>query len=252
MVASIHSVAVIDLGDCTGAGALRCARFAQRSIKGQPLISRMVRRISESQLVQHVVVSGIGLPSKLLTSGIPGATVINHPNSHMIERLALAADRTDAEWVAYVSGNRPFVDPVLIDRLLGEAKRHSDCDYLGYFSSGGGWERMHRLGLAGEVCHGDALRRLRRNLDRLSYFGEDASLAAYFQDAPGVYQMRFVPIPAELDRSDLRFAVESEKDWDNVQMICETVSNDETQWQSLATIVLGNPAMLASMEGCNS
>lgn len=111
---------------------------------------------------------------------------------------------------------------------------------------------MHRLGLAGEVCHGDALRRLRRNLDRLSYFGEDASLAAYFQDAPGVYQMRFVPIPAELDRSDLRFAVESEKDWDNVQMICETVSNDETQWQSLATIVLGNPAMLASMEGCNS
>jgi spore coat polysaccharide biosynthesis protein SpsF (cytidylyltransferase family) len=252
MVASIKSVAVIDLGDCTGAGALRCARFAQRSIKGQPLISRMVRRISETQLVQHVVVSGIGLSSTILTSGIPGATVINHPRSHVIERLALAADRTGADWVAYISGNRPFVDPVLIDRLLGEAKRHSDCDYLGYFSTGGGWERMQRLGLAGEICHADALRRLRRNLDRLAYCGEDASVAAYFQDAPGVYQMRFVPIPPELDRSDLRFAVECEQDWDDVQMLCESVACDETQWQPLATIVLSNPVMRASMEGRNS
>ncbi len=250
MVASIKSVAVIDLGDCTAA-AQRCARFAQRSIKGQSLISRMVRRISESQLVQHVVVSGIGLPSTILTSGIPGATVINHPRSHVIERLALAADRTDTDWVAYISGNRPFVDPVLIDRLLGEAKRHSDCDYLGYFSTGGGWERMQRLGLAGEICHADALRRLRRNLDRLAYCGEDASVAAYFQDAPGAYQMRFVPVPPELDRSDLRFAVECEKDWDDVQMLCESVASDETQWQPLATIVLSNPTMRASMAGRN-
>lgn len=248
MVASIKSVAVVDLGDCTGAAALRCARFAQRPIKGQPLISRMVRRISESQLVQNVVVSGIGLPSTILTSGIPGATVINHPRSHVIERLALAADRTDADWVTYISGNRPFVDPVLIDRLLGEAKRHSDCDYLGYFSAGGGWERMQRLGLAGEICHADSLRRLRRNLDRLSYCGEDASVAAYFQDAPGVYQMRFIPVPPELDRDDLRFAVECEKDWDNVQLLCETVACDDTQWQPLATIALSNPALRAAME----
>jgi len=253
MVASIKSVAVIDLGDCTGASTTNCGRFAQRCIKGQPLISRMVRRISESQLVQNVVVSGTGLPSTLLTAGIPGATVINHPHSHVIERLALAADRTGADWVTFISGIRPFVDPELIDCLLGEAKRHADCDYLGYFSSGGGgWQRMHRLGLAGEICHADSLRRLRRNLDRLSHRGEDASLAAYFQDAPGVYQMRFIPVPAELDRPDLRFAVECERDWDNVQLLCETVNSDVMQWQPLATMALSNPALRASMEVRNA
>lgn len=252
MVASIKSVAVIDLGNCTGEAASRCtARFAQRNIKGQPLISRMARRISESQLVQNVVVSGIGLPSTILTSGMPGATILDQPHSHVIERLALAADRTGADWVVFLSGNRPFVDPVLIDRLLCEAKRHSDCDYFGFFSAGGGWERMQHLGLAGEICHADALRRLRRNLDRLSYCGEDASLAAYFQDAPGIYQMRFIPVPAELDRADLRFAVETENDWDDIQMLCETVASDDTQWQPLATIVLGNPDLRASMQGRN-
>lgn len=248
MVASIKSVAVIDLGDCTGPSASRCARFAQRNIKGQSLISRMTRRVSESQLVQNVVVSGIGLPTTLLTAGIPGAEILDHPHSHVVERLALAADRTGADWAVYLPGNRPFVDPVLIDRLLAEAKQRSDCDYLGYFSAGGGWQRMQHLGLAAEVCHADALRRLRRNLDRLSYYGEDASLSAYFQDAPGIYQMRFIPIPTELDREDLRFAVECEQDWDDVQLLCETVASDDTQWQPLATIVLGNEQLRAGMQ----
>ena len=252
MVAPIKSVAVIDLGDCTGEHASRCiARFAQRNLRGQPLISRMARRISESQLVQNVVVSGIGLPASILTSGIPGVTILDQPKSHVIERMALAADRTGADWVVYIAGNRPFIDPVLIDRLLSEAKRHSDCDYLGYFSAGGGWQRMQHLGLAGEICHADSLRRLRRNLGRLGYFGEDASLSAYFQDAPGIYQMRFIPVPAELDRSDLRFAVENENDWDDIQLLSETVANDDTQWQPLATIVLANANLRASMEGRN-
>jgi spore coat polysaccharide biosynthesis protein SpsF (cytidylyltransferase family) len=252
MVASMKSVAVIDLGECQGAAASRCvSRFAQRNLKGQTLISRMARRISESQLVQNVVVSGVGLPSTILTSGIPGTMVLDQPHSHLIERMALAADRTDAEWVVFLSANKPFVDPVLIDRLLSEAKRHSDCDYVGFFSSGGGWQRMQHLGLAGEICHADALRRLRRNLDRLTYCGEDSNLAAYFQDAPGVYQMRFIPVPTELDRADLRFAVESENDWDDIQLLSETVASDDTQWQPLATIVLANPHLRASMAGRN-
>jgi spore coat polysaccharide biosynthesis protein SpsF (cytidylyltransferase family) len=241
MSMSIRAVAVIELGDC---GRDDCShpalKYAERNLKGQSLISRMVRRLSESPLVQQIVISGEQLPTNILTAGIPGAVVLNCPHSHVIERLAAAADRTDSDWVVFLPGNRPFVDPVLIDRLLSDAGRATDCDYVGFFSPRGGWARMQQLGLAAEVCHADALRRLRRNLDRITNRTEDLSLSAWFQDAPGVYQMRFIPVPAELDRGDLRFAVENERDWDNAQMLCDSIPGDETQWQPLAEIALAN------------
>ena len=245
----IRAVAVIELGNCRQTpDSHPAAKFAERNLKGQSLIGRMVRRLSESPLVKEIVISGEQLPTTILTAGIPGALILDLPHTHVIERLAAAADRTDADWVVFLPGNRPFVDPVLIDRLLSEAGRATDCDYVGFFSARGGWQRMQHLGLAGEICHADALRRLRRNLDRMTKTTECMSLSAWFQDAPGVYQMRFIPVPVELDRSDLRFAIECERDWDNAQVLCDSIASDETQWQPLADIAIGNADLLASME----
>jgi spore coat polysaccharide biosynthesis protein SpsF (cytidylyltransferase family) len=243
-MSSIRAVAVIELGDCRQTDDSHPAlQFAERNLKGQSLISRMVRRLSESQLVKQIVVSGEQLPSTILTAGIPGAVVLDCPRTHVIERLAAAADRTDSDWVVFMPGNRPFVDPVLVDRLLGQAGRTTDCDYVGYFSPRGGWQRMQQLGLAAEICHADALRRLRRNLDRMVLTNKNMSLSAWFQEAPGVYQMRFIPVPTELDRNDLRFAVENERDWDNARLLCDSIAGDETQWQPLAEIALANSDM---------
>ncbi|TVP99351.1 MAG: hypothetical protein EA381_09960 [Planctomycetaceae bacterium] len=249
MVRSLRAVAVIDLGDCENSSTTSCvSRYAQRRLNGQPLVRRIAGRISESQMVRDVYVSGAGIPTRVLTSGIPGAELLNMPHSHVLERLAAAADRSEAEWVVYLPGNRPFVDPVLVDRLLVEAQRHSECDFVGFFSTGGGWQRMQHLGLAGEICHADSLRRLRRNLDRLTYCEEDACLASYFQDAPGAFQMRFIPVPAELDRADLRFAVQTEQDWDDVQLLSDTIDAEETHWQRLANLVLTNSGLRESMQ----
>lgn len=247
---SIRAVAVIELGDCRpSANSHPAHRFAGRNLKGQSLISRMVRRISDSLLVKEIAISGEQLPASILTAGILGARVLDHPNTHVIERLAAAADRTDSDWVVFLPGNRPFVDPVLVDRLLSEAGRATDCDYVGFFSPRGGWQRMQQLGLAAEICHADALRRLRRNLDRMSSAPESMSLSAWFQDAPGVYQMRFIPVPKELDRHDLRFAVENEQDWDNAQLLCDAIAGDETQWQPLAEIALAHTERRLPVEG---
>lgn len=237
----IQAVAVIDLGDCHDtSGPVSAPRFAARSLQGQPLVSRMVRRLSESPLIQRIAISGEYLPTSILTSGIPGATVLDMPHTHVIERLAAAADRTDSSWVVFLPGNRPFVDPVLIDRLLSEANRANECDYVGFFSPRGGWERMQQLGLAAEVCHADSLRRLRRNLDRLEPQDSNPSLSSWFQDAPGTYQMRFIPVPTQLDRSDLRFVVESERDWDMALSLCDSLARDETQWQTLTELALSS------------
>lgn len=247
MPSPIKTIAVIDLGDFDRPESCSSAvLFAGRKLGGQSLIVRMARRLSECARVDEVVVVGSGVPSSLLSCGIAGLEAINLPSCHTCERLGAAVDRTQADWVVYVPANRPFVDAVLIDQLLARVGKSSECDYLGYASTDGDWRQTNSLGLAGEVCHADTLRRLRRNADRLPS-DECGSIASWLQNAPGAYHLKFVKLPVELDRSDLRFTIQDENDWDDAQLLCDTFPATDTEWQQLARLVLSNQPLRESM-----
>ncbi len=247
----LTGIAVIDLGDFSRPGMQAAAsHFAARRIGGQPLIVRMARRISECTLVSQVCIVGSNIPATLLTSGIAGVEAINLPTCHISERLCTVADRFNADWVVVVPANRPFVDSALIDQLLARAMKSAECDYVGYTSNGGDWRRISNLGLAGEACHSDTLRRLRRNADRLPT-DDSGSIVSCLEHAPGAYHLKFVPLPDALDREDLRFAVEDEFDWDDVELLCETVEEQDAEWQQVTQLVLGNDDLRASMASRN-
>ncbi len=246
------AAAVIDLGNFSDPRMKGTAtRFAQRKLGGLPLIVRMARRLSDCAQVDHVYIVGSDMPSSLLTSGIAGVNSINLPSSHLCERLCAVADASRVDWIVCVPANRPFVDATLTDQLIAKARKLSDCDYVGYASCGGDWRRMDQLGLAGEACHADTLRRLRNNADRLGG-DQDGSIASMLKNAPGAYHLKFVPVPSELDRDDLRFAVEDESDWDDAQLLCETVTEEDSQWQQLTQLVMGNEGLRESMATRNS
>jgi spore coat polysaccharide biosynthesis protein SpsF (cytidylyltransferase family) len=252
MPGQVHAIAVIDLGDFTRPEVQATAsRFAQRRLGGQTLIMRMARRVTECELIDAVYVVGSNVPSSLLNGGIPGVESMNLPSMHTCERLAMAADTADTDWVVYLPANRPFVDAVLVDQLVSAASRAGDCDYVGYGSEAGDCTRMQQLGLAGEVCHIDTLRRLRRNADRLSSDSQRGMIANWLGNAPGAYHLKFIPLPTALDRDDLRFAVEDETDWDDVELLCETVSDDDSQWEQLTQLVSTNNDLRKSMESRN-
>ena len=252
MSSNCRSIAVIDLGDLSrpeGQQAATC--FAERKLGGQPLIVRMARRLSECAQVDQVFIVGSNLPSSLLTSGIAGVRSINLPSSHVCERLCEAADVSGAEWVVYVPANRPFVDATLVDQLLAKANRTSECDYVGYIPDDGDVKQVEHLGLTGEVCHADTLRRLRRNADRLDQ-DQQGCIASWLENAPGAYHLKFIPVPSALDRKDLRFAVQDESDWDDAQLLCETVRNEDSQWQELTQLVIPNDDLRESMADRNA
>jgi len=252
MPSKLQAVAVIDLGDFSRPEVLATAsRFAQRKLGGQALIMRMARRITECELIDAVYVVGSNVPANLLSGGFAGVESINLPSMHACERLAAAADASGAEWIVCLPANRPFVDAILIDQLVIAAGKSVECDYVGYGTDQGDCCRVEHLGLAGEVCHVDTLRRLRRNADRLSTQCEQGSIANWLGSAPGAYHLKFIPLPMALDRDDLRFTVEDETDWDDVQLLCETVTNDDSQWDQLTQLVSTNHDLLRSMESRN-
>ena len=245
-------IAVIDLGDFSRPEVQgRAARFAQRKLGGQPLITRMARRLSDCALVDQVFIVGSNVPAELLTSGIAGIKTLNLPSSHVCERLCAAADASGSDWVVCLPANRPFVDPTLVDQLIAHALRTGECDYAGYSSEGGDWRCMDQLGLAAEACHCDTLRRLRRNVDRLPA-DDGGSIASWLEHAPGAYHLKFIPVPSQLDRKDLRFAVLDEMDWDDAELLFETCGDGDSQWQDLTQLVMGNEDLRESMETRNS
>lgn len=247
-----HAIAVLDVGDFSSTGTPQLgARFASRKLNGQTLIRRMSMRLSECELVERTFIVGAGLPPKILNSGAPDVHSIDLPASHVSERLCEAADASDAEWVVYVPANRPFIDPTLIDQMLARAFRTENCDYFGYRIGNGNPLAMDKLGLSGEACHADTLRRLRRNVDRLVHH-QVGSLAAWLMNAPGGYHLKFIPVPEKLNRADLRFAIECEADWDDAEVLCDTMQRADSQWQELTQLVLPNASMRGSMARRNA
>ena len=245
------TVAVLDIGDCSSPLMQQLAgRFATRRLGGHSLAYRIARRLSEATRIDQVIVTGNNLPTSLV-AGI-GFPVMDLPFEHVCERLAAAADTANADWVVYVPGNRPFIDPALIDCLVSRAlSATSEHDYFGFNCKDGNWDRIRQLGVAGEVCHADALRRLRRNIDRLYCSQEELSLAGWLTSAPGVYQLKFVSIPPALDRHDLRFAIEDESDWELAELLSDHVG-DELEWQMLTNLIHDNHNLREFMAERNS
>ncbi|WP_372896586.1 hypothetical protein [Stieleria sp.] len=245
-------VAVIDLGDhqlgddslSGGAAAERedrrvdqphpIQRFAHRRLAGQPLLLRMAARLSECQWVDEIYAVGCNLPDSMTQLNSAVIRPLSLPTCHLVERVGAIVDRTTPHWVFYVPANRPFIDAALVDGLLSKASKSEQGDYFGYTSTSQGRTPMEHLGLAGEVCHADAIRRLRRNADRLS---PSQTIAGCLEDAPGNYELNFVPVPDELDRCGLRFAIEDEHDWDEAHLVCESVREVDAGWQQVARLV---------------
>ena len=100
--------------------------------------------------------------------------------SQLYERLGEAAYASNAEWAVYVPANRPFIDPPLTPGMLAKPVQGDSYDYVGYRTGNGAPLAMDKLGLTGEACQPEPLSRLR--------------------------------IPEPLDRVNLRFSLELQKE----------------------------------------
>jgi spore coat polysaccharide biosynthesis protein SpsF (cytidylyltransferase family) len=242
------TIAVIDLGDFSHLRPDRFGHlpFALRCLQGQPLFMRMARRLKECKRIDQVYVVGSNLPGYVFTCGITDIKTCQLPTAHLCERLAAAVDDSQSEWVVYIPANRPFVDPSLIDQLLAHATNLTSCDYANFASQTKDPYRVNDLGLAGEVFHADTLRRLRRNVDHLPSH-TDSCVVNWLREAPGAYHLKFVPLPADLDRDDLRFCMLDESDWDDAMHLCDSMGPEQSGWQGLTQNVSVNEPMRSGM-----
>jgi spore coat polysaccharide biosynthesis protein SpsF len=207
--------------------------------------------MTEALLLEHVVVVVSGADNARRIGGwLPtDVTVFSAPSDlDPLARFAAALRKSDADACVRVTLDNPFVDPVLIDRLVAKAESYRFCDYMSYCSAGGKLALLARVGMIAEWCRSAAVIRA----DEIAQSQEErADACRFLQSHPELFQLRLVPVPEPLDREDLRLRLEVEEDWDHAQMILEALGPENLDYQRIASLLDSHPAMRERMAALN-
>ncbi len=221
-----------------------------RRLGGKPLLEWVVRRMTDCQRLDRVIVLVAPGPQEQFVSELVPTDVdlfaAAGPDTLARYQAALRAYPTKS--IVRMGADSPFVDPVLIDRLVNTADEHPECDYIGYCRRDGLPALHSCVGMFAEWCRAEAL--VQAAAEAKS--PEDRQQPTrYLLSHPEIFSMRLIPAPPGLDRDDVRLAVESEEDWEHAQTIFEALGPEALDWQRIAGLLEQQPALRRRMAALN-
>jgi len=223
---------------------------ASRKLGGKSVLEWIVRRATDCLQLGGVIVVSSDAPenqfiSKLVPSDVP-VYMARKPDA--LGCLAAAAEDYPSQAVVRIGTTYPFIDPLLIDRLVVTATTHEECDYVSYCSRDGRPAILSPVGVYAEWFRAEALRRASRHararLDR-----EEPT--RYLYSHPEKFRIRLIPVPEQIDREDVRLCVDIEEDFDHAVAIFEALGPEELDYQRIARLLHQQPALRLRMAALN-
>jgi len=242
----LKTLGIIDT--CYGS---RCARSkAARKLGGKSVLEWVVRRATDCQQLDGVIVVTRDTPeNQFVTDLVPmDVPVFLARQPDRLGCLAAALEEYRAEAVVRICPDCPFVDPILIDRLVINAEEHGDCDYVTYCLRDGRPAILSPVGVYAEWFRSTALYRAARKA-RARKDREDVT--QYVHAHPERFEIRLIRAPAPIDRDDVRLTVDIEEDWENTLAIFEALGPDQLDWQRIADLLTHQPALRKRMAALN-
>ena len=227
----------------------RTSKVARR-IGGKSLLEMVVRRVTDCQRLDRVVVvlGDARQEADVARLVPPDVELFDGSQGDALARFAAAAGQLGAQGVVRVCADNLFVDPELVDRLVSTADAHPNCDYIGYCRGDGRPAILSQVGVPAEWCAAAALDRASREA---SLPADRQNVTSYLFGHPELFTVRLVRLPLELDRDDLRLKVDLEEDWEHAQVIYDALGNDEWDWRRVADLLDHQPAMRRRMAVLN-
>jgi spore coat polysaccharide biosynthesis protein SpsF len=247
----LKNLGIIDITRKDSSSVRHERSVAERRFAGQSLLQWVTRRMTESLLLDHVAVVVLASEhSQWLSDSLPAdlSLFVSDSEADAISRLAGAVRHYGPSAIVRVDLENPFVDPAMIDRLVSRAESYGCCDYMGYCSSRGGSVLLAQLGLLAEWCRADAVLLADQ---KATDPAERSNLTRFMVSRPDVFQLRLLPVPQPLDRSDVRLSLEVEEDWDHAQLILEALGPENLDWQRITNLLNTQPAIRERMAALN-
>ncbi len=221
-----------------------------RRLGGRPILEWVVRNATDCERLDAVVVlASDNGPTETLSRLVPSdVPVFRSYASDALGRMVDVVERFRPDGVVRLVADAPFVDPVLVDRLVNTADEHPNCDYITYCLRDGRPGILSPVGLFAEWCSADAILKASRLARQ---FSEREHPLRYLFAHPEFFQVRLVPAPERLDRQDMRLTIGSEEDLANAQTIVEALGPDRLEWHRIAELLEGQPALRKRMAVLN-
>ncbi len=226
------------------------AGIARRHFAGRPLLEWVVRRASDAHhLEQVVVVAGNDPHSRSLASLAPGdARIVISDGRDPLARLAAVVREFPCQAVVRLSISDPFVDPILIDRLITSAAADADCDYACFCFHDRRPVPQSRVGVFAQWCRAEAVLQANRQARSPADRNDPMRFVASHEE---LFVTKLIPVPLPLDRDDLRLGIADEEDWENVQMILDALGPESLDWQYITALLDRNPNVCRRMAELN-
>ncbi|MEX2173117.1 MAG: NTP transferase domain-containing protein [Pirellulaceae bacterium] len=222
------------------------AGMARRRFGGKTLLEWVVRRVSDTdQLGGVVVLAGNDPLSRSLVEHCPPDVHVFHAAADdALGRFAAAVRHFQCRAAVRLNVVHPFVDPVLIDRLVLSVANGHGCDYASYCFSDGRPVMQSKLGIFSEWCRGEAV----LLADRIARRPDERNDAMRFlYSHPEIFALKLIEVPPRLDRDDLRLAIQDEEDWEHVQLILDALGPESLDWQYITSLLDRQPLLRARM-----
>ncbi len=228
----------------------RLRAFAGRSLAGKPLVDWVVRRATEAERLDGVVVILPAEDQVQELEGLVPADVMMFVSGQRddLARVRECLDTFLCEAMVRVRLDCPLADPSLIDRLVTAADRDPTVDFAAYCSGSGHPAVQSPLGLCAEFYSTSAIRRV----DRLAKTArERRDVARFILRHSDRFKVKLLPIPEALDRDDLRLSLRHRDDWEHAEQIVEALGADGLDWPRIASLLEQQPGLRERMAVLN-
>jgi spore coat polysaccharide biosynthesis protein SpsF len=228
----------------------RFRAIVSRRIDGRTLMEWVIRRVTDSMRLDGVIVAACSeeyreLLDRLTPSDVP---VFLGRGDDALSLYRKLLEQYPAEGVVRVRGDNLFVDPGLIDRLVSIAQSPPSCDYVGHCLRDGRPAVHSPANVYAEWFRAGAI----READRLARDPNDREqVGCYICSHPEKFRLRHIPVPAEIDRDDLRLRIDIEEDWEHALVIYEALGPERLDWRRIVQLLDHQPAMRRRMEALN-
>ncbi len=217
-------------------GSTRLPGKVLMDLAGEPMLARVVRRLSRAQSLHEVIVATTTEAQDDAVAELArarGWPCIRGSRDDVLDRYYQAATDRMADLVVRVTGDCPFIEPILVDQVVAALlDGWPDVD----LSSNVWPRRTFPRGLDAEALTSLALARVWRE-DHSPRTREHVTAHIY----KNPQQYRIVGVQGENDLSEHRWTVDTCEDWALAECLYHHFGHDQFGYKDVLSALAQNP-----------